>query len=91
MSTVTFEFENRLKELIVLCRDDITINDVNENTNLVTDFVFGSFEIIQLVTDIENAFGIEFDEEDLLIEKLSSYASLVLILENKLKHKIQEN
>lgn len=79
-----YEFENRLKELIVSSGEDIEINNINETTDLVRDFNFNSISIIQLIVEIESLFYIEIDDNDLSLEKLSPYTSLVEILKIKL-------
>ena len=79
-----YEFENHLKELIISCGEDILINDINENTDLVRDFNFNSISLIQLVVNIESAFNIEIDDENLLFERLSPYKGLVKIIENSI-------
>lgn len=80
-----YEFENRLKELIVSSGEDININDIDENTDLVRDFNFNSISIIQLVVEIESSFSIEIDDENLLLEKLSPYKNLLNIIKTLLE------
>lgn len=81
------EFENKLKELIISSGEDIDINDINETTDLVRDFNFNSISLIQLVVNIESAFNIEIDDENLLFEKLSPYKGLINIIKEKLNNK----
>lgn len=78
------EIENRLKDIIVSCVEDINFSDINENTDLVRDYNFNSINIIHLVVEIEHAFDIEIDDEDLLLEKLSPFINLIKILRKKL-------
>lgn len=81
---MAYKFEERLKAVIVSCRDDIDLSKINEKTDLVRDFGFDSINMIQLVVDIESTFDIEIGDENLLQEKLSPYISLVEILKAKL-------
>jgi len=79
-----YKFEEKLKELIVSCRDSVELEKINEETDLVRDFGFNSINIIQLVVEIESVFDIEIDDENLLQEKLSPYKNLIEILKAKL-------
>lgn len=78
------EIESKLQELIVSSGEDVDFNKINEDTDLVRDFNFDSISLIQLVVNIEKTFNIEINDEDLLIEKLSQYRELVMMLEEKL-------
>lgn len=79
-----YSLEERLKDIIVSCQSNINITEINEKTNLVKDFNFTSVDIIQLVVKLESSFSIELDDENLQIEKLSSYKSLLDIMQQKL-------
>jgi len=81
---MTYKFEETLKEVIVECGDDISIDQINENVDLVRDLNYNSINLIQLVIGLENAFNIEIDDDNLLLEKLSPYKKLVEILKSKL-------
>lgn len=78
------EIESKLQELIVSSGEDVDFNKINEDTDLVRDFNFDSISLIQLVVNIEKTFNIEINDEDLVIEKLSQYRELVMMLEEKL-------
>jgi len=79
-------FEDKLKEIIISCSDEseVKMYDINNNTDLVRDYNFNSISIITLVVEIERNFDIEIDDEDLLIDRISSYESLVKIVAMKL-------
>ena len=77
-------FDEKLKEIIVSCGGEIDIEKINEDTDLIRDFDFNSINIVQLVVQLESTFGIELDNESLLLEKLSTYKGLVDILKAKL-------
>lgn len=81
---MAYTFENKLKEVIASCGENINIDDLNENTDLIRDFKFTSINIVQLVVQLENVFDIEIDDDNLSQEKLSSYRSLLEILKRKL-------
>ena len=77
-------FEEELKNIIASCGDDVDITRIDEQTDLVRDFNFDSINIIQLIVQIESKFNIEIDDENLLVEKISSYKNLIDIIMEKL-------
>lgn len=79
-----YKFEQRLKQAIAECGNDINISKINKETDLIRDFNFTSIDIIQLVVALETAFGIEIDDQYLVFEKLSPYHELVTMIREKL-------
>lgn len=78
------DYEKKLKEIIASCRDGIDANEIVLETDLVKDYEYDSISIIQLVVRIENVFNVIVDDEDLLIERLSSFSYLKGMLERKI-------
>lgn len=78
------EIESKLQELIVSNGEDIDYKKINIDTDLVRDFNFDSINLIQLVVNIEKTFNIEINDEDLVIEKISQYKELVMMLAKQL-------
>lgn len=75
---------SRLDRLIVkLSNGTITELELNNNTDLVVDAFFDSLTIIQCVVEIEEEFEIEFEDKDLLVEKIQNYKWLVEYVEQK--------
>ena len=72
-----FEYEKRLKEIISRCGYEVDVSHISMDSNLVKDFGFTSIELIELVVEIESEFGINFDDNDLILEKLAVYGILV--------------
>jgi acyl carrier protein len=83
-----YKFEKKLKEVIASCGNYVIFENINDDTDLVRDFNFSSIDIIQLVVELESAFDIEIDDDDLLIESLAPYKSLIEILKLKLNEEI---
>lgn len=52
---------------------------INEETNLVTDLGLSSFDVVSLIGEFEDAFGIEIPTED--IEELETVGGIVDYLE----------
>lgn len=73
-----------LKEIIVsIASQYVDKEDINEETVLTTDLGFDSVQVITLIVELESAFKIEIDDNDLEIEKLSVYKKLYQMVENK--------
>lgn len=80
------ELENSIKKIIRnivfdASNIEISIDDINDNTNLIEDLGFHSIASIRLFTEIENSFGIVLDEEDLNRELLKRYKNLIDCIE----------
>lgn len=84
------DFEERIKRIIKGCLDEVDIEKINEETNLVDDYNATSIDIVQIIVDLENEFGIEFPEEYLLIEKIAPYKVLASIMEELLLGVVRE-
>jgi len=82
---MAYGFEGELKGIIASCGQAVDIGQIDENTDLVRDFGFGSINVVLLVAELESAFGIEINDESLTQERLTRYAGLVDILKEKLR------
>ena len=76
-------YELDLKRVIICCKEDITIDQIKDDTDLVRDLGFDSINMIQLIVEFEKNFDIEIDDEYLTFEFLSSYQKLKEILKKK--------
>jgi acyl carrier protein len=83
------EIEKKLKQLIMDCGENINVEQITDTTHLLRDLNYNSISVIQLVVALESTFDIEIDDDDLLIEKLAVYTSLLNMLEKKLQEKAQ--
>lgn len=81
--------EHKLKKIIIAnsTSENIKETDIDFHTDLIEDYGFSSISIIQLVVEIENEFNIEFEDDDLLMELLSPYKSLVEIMNKYIESK----
>lgn len=80
---MVYNFEQQLKEVIISCSDAVELEKINDDTDLVKDFGFNSVNLIQLIVELETVFDIEIDDEDLQVDKLSTYKGLLQILKEK--------
>ncbi|MBQ5842545.1 MAG: acyl carrier protein [Clostridia bacterium] len=55
---------------------------IDKNTNLVQDLALDSIVFIQIILDIETEFEIEFPDELLTMDSLSSLNTIVSIIKN---------
>ena len=77
-----------VKEFIIetIKDDDITVNDINDNTILVGEngIFFDSVDVLELIVELENKYGIKIQDNDLIKEKLKTFDSFYdFIQENK--------
>lgn len=80
METIT-----TLKRLITnLATRPLAEEDIQTEADLVKDFGFDSIALVQLIAAIETAFGIEFDDEDMDLTKLTRFGSLYELIAAKL-------
>ena len=76
--------ENRLKELIAKIADlKIDMSMIHGDTNLNKDLSFESIQMIQLIIEIENEFNIEIEDDDLIIENLTQFNNLLMMISRK--------
>lgn len=64
-----------LDQLIIECSVDksMTSEDINDYTDLLTDFGYDSISIITLIIRIEEKYSIHFDDDLLLLDYIKNY------------------
>ncbi len=72
---------NELLEILKSVREDV---DFENEEKLIDDNVLDSFDIIAIVSELNDHYGIEITADDLLPENFNS-ASAILKLVNRLK------
>ena len=73
--------KNKIKKII---EDICGKQDFNFNTSLSMDLSLDSLSFIRVISEIENEFNINFDDEDLDIDKIDSINKISKIIEKKL-------
>lgn len=77
----TIEKSKILKEVIIrVARKSLGQNDITDETSLVKDLGFDSVQMVELIVEIESEFDIEIQDDDLDIEKLMIFKSLLDIV-----------
>ena len=64
---------------------------LNDTTNLIEDLNFDSISIMALIVDIECEFDLEFEDEVLLINNISSYLWIVKYITERILQKEIKN
>ena len=77
-----------IKEFLIktIKDDDLTVDDINDNTILVGEdgIFFDSVDVLELIVELENKYGIKIQDNDLIKEKLKTFSSFYeFIQENK--------
>lgn len=76
--------EKKLKKIIIdVGMLDIEANDITNETILTVDLEYNSIKLVELIVEIENEFGIQLEDDDLDIEKLSVYNKLLDMITTK--------
>lgn len=70
--------------------DEPLERDIILEADYVKDKVFDSIMFVLLIVALEDEFNIEIDDENLLIENLSTFDRIVELVENLLKEKSSE-
>ncbi len=78
-------WETKLKEIIIKnVRKRVKADDIHDETDIINDLGCDSSLIIQLVLDIENKLGFEFDDDQLGLEDITIYGELKTYVMKKL-------
>lgn len=82
---VNINVDERLRELIVK-NSPISINcgDIKEETDLINDLGYDSVGIMRFLTEIEDEFAIEIEDEYLSLEILGKYMNLREAIETRI-------
>lgn len=75
----------KIKELISeVATREVDVSSITDQTILTSDLGFDSIQIISLIVELESCFGIEIENDDLDIEKLTVYSNLCEMIEGKI-------
>ncbi|MDD4494235.1 MAG: acyl carrier protein [Eubacteriales bacterium] len=72
---------------IVLGISEQKNSDITEKTDIITDLGYDSLKVIQLLSEVEENFQIEFDINEIDIEKLRSMKMLNELIDKKVREK----
>jgi len=78
--------ESILKDAIIkVSTKHVDISTINDDTSIIQDLGFTSVQIIQLLIEIEERFGILIDDDDLELDQITIYKNLYSIIAEALK------
>lgn len=66
-------------------KNEEAFNSINENTDFITDLNINSANLVDIVLDVEDAFGIAIDNQSM--EKMLNVKATLEIIETKLGEK----
>ena len=75
-----------LKKMITNMIQNGNVDEIDADTNLMTDYGFDSIMLVQLIVDIEEKFDFVFPDEYTTVDVLSKFSNLVQII-NEYKNK----
>lgn len=76
--------DERLKKVIIKnMRIGIEIEDIDDDSDIINDFLFDSIQVLRLITQIEDEFNIIIENEDNLVDLLQNYGSLRMYIEER--------
>lgn len=70
-----------MEELLEILQELKPDVDFSAQRNLVTDGVLDSFDIVTLVTELNNAFDIEITASDMVFENFDSVSAIMGLVE----------
>ena len=70
---------DQLMEILESIRPDV---DFANETRLIDDHILDSFDIVSLVSELNNAFDIEINVEDLLPENFNSASAMLKLIDS---------
>ena len=69
-----------VKEILIKCMPQETdLTEISEDTNIYEDLQYDSLAIVELLTAIEEEFGVDFTELDDFEDLLCTYRGIVKI------------
>ncbi|MEI3418786.1 MAG: acyl carrier protein [Blautia sp.] len=75
--------EERILEVVRAIRPDV---DFEKETALIDDEILDSFDVIQIVTELMEEFGIFIDADDIEPENLNSLEGIREMVERKMEN-----
>lgn len=75
--------EERILEVVKAIRPDV---DFEKETALIDDEILDSFDVIQIVTELMEEFGIFIDADDIEPENLNSLEGIREMIERKMEN-----
>lgn len=72
------------KEILKILKEVRPDVDFEKETNLLTNEILESFDIIQIVSELMEKFNIEIDADDIEVENLDSLQNICCMVQRKM-------
>lgn len=74
----------KLKDIIqIYLPEDVVISDVKPDSNFVTELNINSANLVDIILDVEDAFNIRLENEDM--DKMKTVQDALVIINSKLQ------
>ena len=73
--------EEKIRQLLVNVNEEIS--NIAADENLLTEGLIDSFDIVALVVELEEAFSIQLEAEEIIEENFSSIKNIQALIERK--------
>lgn len=82
------QVDQKLKSLIMESSYmNLTPEDIRDSSDLIADFGFDSVSIMKFIVDIENAFEVQLEDDELVFHIIAHYGNLKNCIQQKLLRK----
>lgn len=76
----------KLKEIVkIYLPEDVSVDQIKEESNFVTELNINSANLVDIVLDVEDAYGIKLENEDM--DKMQTVRDALNIIDHKLRIK----
>ncbi len=76
----------KLKDIITLyLPEDVKVTDIQQNSNFITELNINSANLVDIVLDVEDAFDIRLENEDM--DQMQTVDNALGIIDKKLSEK----
>jgi acyl carrier protein len=76
---------NKLKEIIkIYLPEDVTVEDIQQDSHFMNDLNINSANLVDIVLDVEDAFDIRLENEDM--DQMQTVNDAMSIIDTKLKN-----
>lgn len=76
--------EQKIRSILAVINEEILNYD---GKNLLEEEVIDSFDVMQIVEELEEAFKVEFDSEDIISENFASVDSIIQMVKKTIGEK----
>ena len=75
--------ETRLKEIICTIKEELNVEDIDSDKDLIDDYNMDSMDMLQFIAELEEAFQIELEDDELDAKIIAHIPQIVKVIERK--------